>query len=59
MPAQEIHVLEDPQPESRGISPWYPLEFGNTLITPEWVFSRDELKRFEQERNRSHEISER
>lgn len=58
MPAQEIHVLENPYPQSRGISPWYPLEFGDTLNTPEWVFSRDELKRFEQERNRSHEASE-
>ena len=44
MPAQEIHILRNPgaSPDS----PWYKPDFGNTLETPEWSFSSDELKRF-------------
>lgn len=42
MPAQEIHVLintKDP-----ALSPWYPLDFGESLQTPEWTFSEKDLK---------------
>lgn len=44
MPAQEIHVLKNP--DSEAMSPWYPLDFGAELNTPEWTFTSDELKRF-------------
>jgi len=44
MPAQDFHVLKnlkDPK-----LSPWYPLDFSDTLETPEWVFEKKDLKRF-------------
>jgi len=44
MPAQDIHILQnlnDP-----GMSPWYSLNFGDTLHTPEWTFEKQDLKRF-------------
>lgn len=44
MPAQEIHVLKNPASEEMG--PWYPLDFGDELYTPEWTFANTELKRF-------------
>ncbi|OYU81275.1 MAG: hypothetical protein CFE23_05800 [Flavobacterium sp. BFFFF1] len=43
MPAQEIQVLKN---NNAGISPWYELDFGSTLYTPEWTFDASELKRF-------------
>jgi hypothetical protein len=42
MPAQEMHVLKNP-PDADG-SPWYPLAFGDRLVTPEWVFPRESLR---------------
>ena len=44
MPAQEIQILQNPSDER--INPWYELEFGNKLLTPEWIFSKNDLKRF-------------
>jgi hypothetical protein len=44
MPAQEIHVLRDP--ERPQFDPWYPADFGDTLVTPEWTFARRQLRRF-------------
>jgi len=44
MPAQEIQVLVNPNDDV--ISPWYSLEMGDELKTPEWVFGGDALKRF-------------
>ncbi len=41
MPAQEMHILENPG--SADGSPWYPLDFGDRLVTPEWVFPRESL----------------
>lgn len=44
MPAQDIHVLRnlnDPD-----LSPWYKLDFGNTLYIPEWTFTKHDLKRW-------------
>jgi hypothetical protein len=42
MPAQEMHILENPaNPDG---SPWYALDFGDRLATPEWVFPRDSLR---------------
>lgn len=43
MPAQEIHVLKNP---SRADGPWYALDFGSELHTPEWTFAASELRRF-------------
>ena len=43
MPAQEVHLLKNPGSPR---SPWYPLEFGETLVTPEYTFARGELRRF-------------
>ena len=45
MPAQDIHILKNLQNEE--ISPWYPVDFGETLSTPEWQFNKDQLMRFQ------------
>jgi hypothetical protein len=42
MPAQEIHVLNNPLDEK--LSPWYEVNDAERIITPEYVFKRDELK---------------
>jgi hypothetical protein len=47
MPAQDIHVLKNPN--NAGLSPWYELEFGRTLRTPEWQFKDTNLKYFDAE----------
>jgi len=44
MPAQEIHVLRNPN--DREQSPWYAANFGDILTTPEWVFRKSDIKRF-------------
>jgi len=44
MPAQHIHILRNPA--APPLSPWYPVDFGETLRTPEWTFRRSDLKRF-------------
>lgn len=44
MPAQDIHILKNF--ENSDISPWYPLDFGERLITPEWEFDKNQLMRF-------------
>jgi hypothetical protein len=44
MPAQDIHILKNPV--NNEWSPWYELDFGEKLLTPEWEFTRDDLKRF-------------
>jgi hypothetical protein len=42
MPAQEMHILKNPaNPDG---SPWYALDFGDRLVTPEWVFPRQSLR---------------
>jgi hypothetical protein len=45
MPAQNIHVLKNP---TSMLSPWYNTTFSSNLYTPEWIFQRDQLKRFKQ-----------
>jgi Domain of unknown function (4846) len=42
MPAQEIHVLNNPVNEK--ISPWYEVSDTEKIITPEYIFKRNELK---------------
>jgi hypothetical protein len=44
MPAQDIHILQNPT--DHGLGPWYPDDFGESLITPEWTFKKTDLKRF-------------
>lgn len=44
MPAQEIQVLKNPN--DKKISPWYSVDFGQILQTPEWTFGKTDLKRF-------------
>lgn len=44
MPAQDIHILKNPANEDG--NPWYPVQFGDELVTPEWTFSKDQLYRF-------------
>lgn len=46
MPAQEIHILKNLNDEE--LSPWYPLNFGDVLETPEWDFRKTELMRFKE-----------
>jgi hypothetical protein len=44
MPAQDIHVVKNPAAADG--SPWYGLDFGPELVTPEWRFARTELRRW-------------
>ncbi len=44
MPAQDMHILKNPN--NRSLSPWYDLDFGSDLQTPEWGFTSGDLKRF-------------
>ncbi|MBM4379803.1 MAG: DUF4846 domain-containing protein [Deltaproteobacteria bacterium] len=45
MPAQEVHVLDNP---SQPGTPWYELAEGAPLVTPEWTFPPGSLARFKQ-----------
>lgn len=45
MPAQEMHILKNPA--NAAGDPWYPVNFGETLSTPEWEFTKDQLMRFD------------
>ncbi len=45
MPAQEIHILKNPN--NSNLSPWYSIDFGSSLVTPEWTLAKKDLKRFE------------
>ena len=44
MPAQEIHVLKNFN--NQNTAPWYRAENLETLQTPEWNFTKDNLRRF-------------
>ncbi len=44
MPAQDIHILKNPS--NAALSPWYNINFGKYLVSPEWTFSADQLMRF-------------
>jgi hypothetical protein len=44
MPAQDIQILKNPNDPALG--PWYPVDFEGSLVTPEWIFERTDLKRF-------------
>jgi hypothetical protein len=44
MPAQEMHVLKNPGATDG--TPWYTAAFTGPLVTPEWTFSEDSLRRW-------------
>jgi hypothetical protein len=44
MPAQEFHVLKTPISLR---SPWYEADGKGKLVTPEWIFEWEHLRRFE------------
>jgi len=44
MPAQDIHILKNPA--NTDLSPWYSSDFGESLETPEWTFSSNQLRSF-------------
>jgi hypothetical protein len=44
MPAQDVHILINPNDST--VSPWYPCECEDRLITPEWTFPCDALRQF-------------
>lgn len=46
MPAQDMHILKNPR-ASDG-SAWYRMDFGSELVTPEWTFARQALRRWPQ-----------
>lgn len=44
MPAQQTQLLINPN--DKGISPWYRIKGEEQLVTPEWTFDWEKLKRF-------------
>ncbi|MBK8952609.1 MAG: hypothetical protein IPM85_10315 [Chitinophagaceae bacterium] len=44
MPAQDIHVLVNPL-DAEG-DPWYHLTGAEKIYTPEWTFSKEQLRRW-------------
>ena len=42
MPAQDIHILKDPS--AKDGAPWYRLDAQADLWTPDWTFTKDQLK---------------
>lgn len=45
MPAQQTQILINPMDQN--LSPWYSLKGKENLITPEWNFDLDQLKKFQ------------
>jgi murein L,D-transpeptidase YafK len=43
MPAQDIHILKNLN--APNLTPWYKLDFGDNLYTPEWTFKKEHLRR--------------
>ncbi|HEX2944995.1 MAG TPA: DUF4846 domain-containing protein [Clostridia bacterium] len=44
MPAQDMHVLKNPAKQDG--DPWYSAGSDEEIVTPEWVFTKDQLYRF-------------
>ncbi|MBL7710214.1 MAG: hypothetical protein JNJ86_14155 [Chitinophagaceae bacterium] len=42
MPAQDIHIVNNPT--EKEMNPWFSLH--DTIITPEWIFSRSQLRKW-------------
>jgi hypothetical protein len=45
MPAQDIHLLVNPG-YPNAAAPWYSADIDKYLYTPEWTFTKDQLKKF-------------
>lgn len=43
-PAQDIQILKNQN--DINISPWYCVNFGDKLVTPQWKFSKEQIERF-------------
>lgn len=46
MPAQDLHLLKNKGDSA--LNPWYTINFGNELESPEWTFTNRDLKRFKE-----------
>jgi hypothetical protein len=44
MPAQDIHIVRNPSDDK--LSPWYDISNMKQLVTPQWEFSVDQLRRW-------------
>lgn len=44
MPAQSIHILRNPM--NKDLSPWYSIHGNDIIETPEWSFTKEDLKAF-------------
>jgi Domain of unknown function (4846) len=44
MPAQDIHIVKNPV--NTGLTPWYEVNDEKQIITPQWQFSGDQLRRW-------------
>jgi hypothetical protein len=44
MPAQDIHIVKNPVNDK--LSPWYEVNNNGDIITPEWIFTNRQLKRW-------------
>jgi len=44
MPAQNMHIVQNPI--NSKLNPWFSVNFGEKLITPEWTFEADQLRKF-------------
>jgi Domain of unknown function (4846) len=42
MPAQDIHIVKNPVNDK--LSPWYEINDAKQVITPEWIFSNNQLR---------------
>ena len=42
MPAQDIHIVRNPLNEK--MSPWYEIGEVEKIITPEWIFKKEQLR---------------
>lgn len=47
MPAQDIHIVVDPGQQR--LNPWYPADNSATIETPEWVFRKENLRKWPSE----------
>jgi len=44
MPAQNIHIVKNPI--NKSLSPWYEINNDNKIVTPEYLFYKDQLRRW-------------
>jgi Domain of unknown function (4846) len=44
MPAQDIHIVRNPMNEE--LSPWYEVSDAAKIVTPEWVFYKNQLRQW-------------